>query len=614
MKKYVAPFRLCLAAAILPGLWLGAASPSRSETGSSWTSAAEAKGGTPQTMAPQTMAPKDRSIHEVAGVMWVFFRDKGGAEDLGIADVREKARQGLSPRALARRAKVRGDAVVDALDLPVDGRYVQAVEALSGKVRVRSRWLNAVSVEGEIASFDAIRALPFVAGIRPVAASTRPDPHFLELGRVERAVVEDTRALNYGHSTSQIVPIQVNQLHDAGFTGQGILVGVLDTGFIRNHVALDQVNVTAEYDFINDDPITSNEAGDDPGQHNHGTAVLSLLAGYDPGNLIGPAYEASFLLAKTEDITSETPVEEDYWIAAAEWAEGLGADVLSSSLSYQDWYTYSDMDGETAPITIAADLAVANGVSVFISAGNSGDDPWFYIAAPADGDEVMSIGATDSTEVIAPFSSHGPTSDGRRKPDVCAMGRGNFFAIPGSISDYGRGSGTSFSCPIAAGVAALLLEANPLWGPMQVRDALRSTATKAATPDNTYGWGVIRGWNALQAATGAPEIAGPGAAGGAVDDAGAIYVSPNPASATSTLQLQLRAGAALERLEIVDVRGRRVKSWENGGGVGGAERNATFSWDGRDETGLAVPSGIYWARASLRDGSTLATRVVRIRA
>ncbi len=369
---------------------------------------------------------------------------------------------------------------------------------------------------------------------------------------------------------------------------------VLDTGFLRTHQALDQVTVIAERDFINGDNVTSNQPGDDPGQHNHGTFCLSIAGGFDPGNLIGPAYGASFLLGKTEDVTSETPVEEDYWIAGAEWADSLGADVITSSLTYSDWYTYEDMDGDTAPITIAADLATMNGIVVCNAAGNQGDDPWFYIAAPADGDSVMAVGAVDSLGVITEFSSRGPSSDGRTKPDVCAMGRGNIFAQTSGPADYARGSGTSFSCPLVAGVAALLLQAHPTWTPMHVRNALRQTATHAAAPNNEYGWGIIRGWNANQwGGTAAPEL--PGAAG-----ALPIVAMPNPSRGLTLLRANLAADESVVSLAIYDAAGRRVCDLEG------------FAWDGRDEDGRSVPAGIYFARLVTTKG-TASARIVRLR-
>jgi hypothetical protein len=204
--------------------------------------------------------------------------------------------------------------------------------------------------------------------------------------------------------------------------------------------------------------------------------------------LIGPAFGADFALAKTEIKLSETQIEEDNWVAGVEWADDLGADIVSSSLGYQDWYTYEDMDGNTALCTIAADLAVSKGIVVVNSAGNERITTWYHIIAPADGDSVIAVGAVDLQGGLASFSSAGPTFDGRIKPDVVARGVQTYCAW--ANGGYGGASGTSLSAPLVAGVCALLLEIHPDWTPIQVREALWHTASQADDPDNLYGYGI----------------------------------------------------------------------------------------------------------------------------
>lgn len=537
-----------------------------------------------------------------APAYWVHFTDRDlgtvAAEDAAIAEAAAR----LTPRALERRRRVRPDSPVTLLDTPVPARYVDAVLATGVALRHRLRWFNAVTVRATDAQADAIRALPFVANVKPVATQIHDPDTVDESLRIPRHETPGRSVLDYGECSSQIVPIQVDQLHDLGLSGAGVHVAIFDTGFKRTHAALTGVNVVAEWDFVQGDGVTSNQAGDDPGQHNHGTAVLSLIAGYDPGNLIGPAYGAQFLLAKTETISSETPAEEDNWAAAAQWADSLGADVISSSLAYIDWYTYPDLDGNTATITIAADLAAANGITVFNSAGNYGGGSWFYIGPPADGNDVIAVGAVDSTDVIAGFSSHGPTFDGRTKPDVCAMGNGNLYALTSDDNGYSRGNGTSFSNPMTAGVGALLLEAHPFFTPFDVRERLRNTATRAFAPDNTYGWGVIRAYDAsLLIADDAPAAA-------LAPSAAALRVSPNPSSGVSLLRWSA-ADRALA-LDVVDVSGRRIRAFDLS--RSGAAAEGTVGWDGRDEAGRAVPAGIYFARLTTDAGERTA-RVVRLR-
>ncbi|MEE8578289.1 MAG: S8 family serine peptidase, partial [candidate division Zixibacteria bacterium] len=216
--------------------------------------------------------------------------------------------------------------------------------------------------------------------------------------------------------------------------------------------------------------------------------------------MYGPAYKANFLLAKTEDVRSETPVEEDNWVAAVEWADALGVDVISSSLSYSAWYTYADMDGQTATITIMANTAAAMGIVIVNSAGNSGPGAG-TMTAPADAFEVISCGAVNSFGNIASFSSRGPTYDGRIKPEVVALGVSAFVPSPSGDNSYTTASGTSFSCPLTGGVATVLLQARPTFTPQMVRSALMETADRASNPDNSYGWGLIDlgaalGWGA----------------------------------------------------------------------------------------------------------------------
>ena len=224
---------------------------------------------------------------------------------------------------------------------------------------------------------------------------------------------------------------------------------------------------------------------------------MSLIGGYAEGRLIGAAFGATFVLAKTEDNRSETPIEEDYWVAGLEWLESMGVDVVSSSLGYNGWYEYSDMDGKTAVTTRAADIIAAKGVVVVNSMGNEADDDWYYMNAPADGNNVISVGGVNSLAEINGFSSRGPTFDGRIKPDVMAMGSSVFFARPYDVSSYQTGRGTSFSTPVVAGIAALVLQAHPCLTPFQVRDALRETASRSQSPDNDYGWGVVNAYDAV---------------------------------------------------------------------------------------------------------------------
>ena len=269
---------------------------------------------------------------------------------------------------------------------------------------------------------------------------------------------------------------------------------MLDTGYNKTHPATVQLKRIAEYDFVFHDSETSNQAADIAAQWEHGTGTWSVLGGYAPNNLIGPAYNATFALAKTEYVPTETPVEEDNWLAAVQWADSLGADVISSSLGYfnfdnaADNHTYAQMNGHTTVVTLAAALAARRGIVVASAMGNSGSAAG-SLQAPSDADSILSVGAVDGSNVLASFSSRGPTFDGRGKPEVVARGVFTTWAVAAS-NTYAAVNGTSLSTPLIGGAAAQVREAHPEWTVQQIRYALKLSGDKASTPDSTaFGWG-----------------------------------------------------------------------------------------------------------------------------
>jgi len=283
----------------------------------------------------------------------------------------------------------------------------------------------------------------------------------------------------------------VIEAHRRGLTGAGVLVGMLDTGFQLGHRAFAGLELVAQYDFIHNDPDPSYDPlNDPPGQANHGTGCLSVLAGYDPGRLVGIAPRVAVALAKVEWTGSETAVEEDYWVAGLEWLEWLGAEVVTSSLTYHDWYSATDMDGLVPLVSRAAERAAELGVVICNAAGNNGPGE-ITIGAPADAAGILAVAATDSTGAVTKFSSRGPSADGRIKPDVAAMGRGVVVATPLTRRGYSRWNGTSLATPIVAGVAALVLEAHPDWTAAEVVEAIRASSDRWFMPDNALGYGVV---------------------------------------------------------------------------------------------------------------------------
>lgn len=454
--------------------------------------------------AAVTAALRDRpgTTHKV----WIFFRDKGPDA---------AARRGevvLSPRALARRA-LRGDTrTVTVEDVPLLPAYVGAVAARVSRVRHQVPWVNAMSIEATAPQIAAVEALPFVARVDLVRGYRgRPEQDRRVGGRSERedgapGTTRAPTALDYGPSAGQVTQIGVPAVHDLGLRGEGVIVAVFDTGFdTLFHEAFSSMAIADGHDFVNGD---DDVADGGRGEGSHGTETLSVIGGFASGRLIGPAFQSTFLLAKTEDTDSETPVEEDNWAAAVVWAEARGADVISSSLGYLTYdlgfpsYTFSDMNGDTAISTRAADLAASRGIVVVSSAGNAGLSlEHNTLGAPADGRLVLTVGAVTSTGLRATFSSVGPTVDGRIKPDVAAQGVLVTAAAPDTPSGYVSVNGTSFSCPLTAGVVALVLQARPSATVAEVEDAIRATASQAAQPDNLLGWGIVNAAGAVQAIT-----------------------------------------------------------------------------------------------------------------
>lgn len=429
---------------------------------------------------------------EASVPVWVLFTDKAVFTQAEYAS--KAATISLGEKVLRRRARTGRDRVLF-VDLPVAPEYIEAVISSGGTLRRVSKWLNAASYDLPLDLLDEVGRLPFVAEIRPVA-TFRTDPGTIGQIRLDernnKALWPDV--LNYGPSLGQLTMINVPAVHDLGYTGLGITLAIFDTGFRKTHQAFAvhylMGRVLAEWDFVFEDGDVANEAEDVPNQWNHGTYIWSTAGGFDDGMMYGPAYQASFLLAKTEDLRSETPAEEDNWVAAVEWADSLGADVITSSLSYSDWYTYEDLDGQTTLIAIAANTAAALGIVVCNSMGNSGPAPG-TLTSPADAFEILACGAVNSNEVLASFSSRGPTFDGRTKPEVCAQGVSTFCASASGDDTYTTVGGTSLSTPLVAGAACVLLEARPTFSPQAIRLALMETADNADSPNNDYGWGVI---------------------------------------------------------------------------------------------------------------------------
>lgn len=523
---------------------------------------------------------EDDQIHA-----WIMFKDKGP----NVAARKQNVT--LHPKTLERRKKLFSEPVTW-YDVPVHQKYINRIISVGVEVRRESKWLNALSVFASMEQIQTIAGMNFVTRIQPVAKLRRGKHKTINnMTHNER---RNSSLMDYGLAQTQIEMMNCDLAHDIGYFGQGVRILVIDTGFDLTHEAFDSLHVIDQWDFINDDNNTANETDSEThdNQHNHGTSVLSIMGAYVPGTLIGPAFGSEYLLAKTEIVAEEIQQEEDNYVAALEWGEANGADVVNSSLGYLDWYSYCDMDGNTAITTIGVDIAASLGLVCVTSAGNwANEDPpedpceslSYYISAPADADSVIAVGAVSADSLIVYFSSRGPSYDGRIKPEVSALGVGVAAANPsGGYSEFY--SGTSASSPLVAGVAAVLLSANPQWTNMEVREALMMTASQADMPNNDYGYGLVNIWSAIFYNYSGSTIPPQRPASFSLNT-----VYPNPFNPSVTLSISM-ARASLVTINIFDINGRRITTICNELLDIGDHH---FIWNA-----TAQPSGIYIVRST----------------
>ena len=380
------------------------------------------------------------------------------------------------------------------------------VTRLGGRVRHHSRFVNAVSATLPGRALDAAARLRAVRRVQPVARYVRRGTAAQrhsgteQLGLSCAAVPVSSRCRRaapsadstYGPLAWAIDLLHVRELHDRGERGAGVRVAMLDAGFDTQHPLMAGATIIAQRDFVYGDSIVRDQPGEAEGEMHHGTATWSLLAANVPGQMVGIAPAAEFLLAKTEFTVTETRVEEDNWVAAVEWADSAGAHVLSSSLGYRTFddgfgYGVAVLNGDVAVTTVAADSAAARGMLVVVSVGNEGPAA-STLGTPADADSVVAVGATDSLARVTSFSSRGPTGDGRIKPDVAAPG----LRVPVAAPDSGTvaATGTSFSAPLVAGLAALVQSSRAGRPAVELRAGMLAAGDSALTPSNARGYGV----------------------------------------------------------------------------------------------------------------------------
>lgn len=539
----------------------------------------------------QSSPPKPAQTTVAAvGRHLVFFRDKANSP-YSLTQPQTY----LSARSIERRT--RQNIAIQPRDLPVNPSYLTQVRSVPGvQVWYTSRWFNAAVVVCDSATLVRLRELPVVQGTQTLIRSqSAPSPAVAPNppAALPPAVTTAPGRPTYGPGYGQAQMLGAVAMHEAGFRGEGMQIAVFDGGFTGVDrlpafaPLFQEQRLLSTYNFV--EHHTSVYA-----RNEHGTQCLSTMAANQPGFFVGTAPKASYHLLVTEDIKSEHPAEEANWLVAAEYADSVGVDIISSSLGYNDFdqpstdYTYADLNGRTAISSRAATVAARVGILVVNSAGNEGSSPWRYINTPADADSILTVGAVDSVLLQrAGFSSVGPTADGRIKPALAAQGRAS--AVLTAAGTVVNGNGTSYACPTLAGLAAGFWQANPRLTAQQVIATLQRSGSQADRPDNELGYGIPNFARAQQLATGAVlPVAAPTAAPGKLavypnptrDDALFLQLTPElqnvalvirisdsrgrevmeqKVPATSAPQVELRPGVLAQGTYTCDVRAKRVR-------------------------------------------------------
>ncbi len=491
--------------------------------------------------------------------------------------------QYLSARAIQRR--LNQNIQIAENDLPVNPAYINSVKNVPNVTLLnRSKWFNAITIATtDTNAINTINSFAFVKKVEPVKRLCRNSEQeelssryqesrakYPFINNISQPASENKKFPNvspysymYGLSFNQVNMLGGVCMHNLGYDGKGVVIAILDVGF-------DHVDSAAAFDSIRTNNqilgrrnfVDINNNVTVPGEV-HGAWCLSLMAGNIPGSLIGTAPKASYWLLRTEDGPTENVIEEDNWVSGAEFADSVGADILSTSLGYTEFdsvhvdsvttianpasHTYADMDGNTARISIGTDIAASKGIFPVSSAGNMGWSPWHFIGAPADADSVLAVGAVDSLRNYVGFSSKGPSVDGRVKPNVAAQGD-HPYTTDLAGGTYNLYSGTSFACPLTAGMVACLWQAHPTLTNMQLFNAIQQTASQASNPDTLTGYG-IPDFCAAHLSLGINE--------NAVLANEVIRIYPNPFQNTVSFSVQSQA-FSLNEIEIRNLLGENV--------------------------------------------------------
>lgn len=422
---------------------------------------------------------------------WVQFTDKNNTP-YSI----DRPEEFLSERSIQRRIKY--GVALDEKDIPVNPSYIEAVENAGATILNPSKWLNGVTIETNSESvLNAIEKLPFVKKTRalhdePLKQMIKNESFMYEMN-AESVVDMDVVRGHYGKAQTQIELLNGIALHDMGYQGEGMWIGICDSGYEGADVhdvfqnMRDENRLLGTKDFVYKNGIVYSD-------DHHGTACLGLMAGYMPGTYVGTAPKASYFLCRTENINSENIIEEYNWVSAAEYMDSIGIDMISTSLGYISFdnpeasHAYSDFDGKTCIITIGAEIASSRGILCVAAAGNEGDNDFPYVGGPGDGKNVLTVGGVKADGTRAGFSSIGPTYDGRIKPDVMSFAYAVTVASPGN--NFYEGNGTSFAAPSLAGMLACYWQARKDAPEGKIREVIKKSSNNYSSPNNEYGYGI----------------------------------------------------------------------------------------------------------------------------
>ena len=396
----------------------------------------------------------------------------------------------LSKKAIDRRKKQ--GLAIDSTDLPINPTYLKGIEKVGVQIKSKSKWNNTVVVRvTDDAIVQKLLELSYVKSALKVWASPESvEEQTRSVFNQELEPKAGTPEDDYGAAYLNIDMVNGRKLHEMGFKGNGITIAVFDGGFMNvdRLPMMKDIKILGSKDF-NAFPVETIFAEED-----HGTKVLSTIAMNLKGFFVGTAPEASFWLMRTEDNATETLVEEDYWAAAAEFADSIGVDIITSSLGYQDFdehemdHTYAELDGSHALISCTASMLSKKGIIHVNSAGNEGNDLWKKIGFPADAHDILAVGALKPNKKNANFSSVGPSQDGRVKPDIMSLG--SPAAVVSGRGKINNDMGTSFAAPIIAGMVASLWQSAPNKTAHEVMDAIRRSGDTADVPNNVFGYGI----------------------------------------------------------------------------------------------------------------------------